>query len=139
MMMNPEKTHAVVYCEGSFNTLNGKTAHGLVRFSLRFNVLSVIDSKYHGEDSGMILDGKPNHIPIASDLEESMQIAKEKGIAVSALIIGLAPDGGRMPQSAIPVIENAIKMGMDVYNGLHDFLSENKTLMALSEEHHCAG
>ena len=85
----------------------------------------------------MILDGKPNHIPIASDLEESMQIAKEKGIAVSALIIGLAPDGGRMPQSAIPVIENAIKMGMDVYNGLHDFLSENKTLMALSEEHHC--
>jgi uncharacterized NAD-dependent epimerase/dehydratase family protein len=137
MMMNPKNTHAIVYCEGSFNTPNGKTAHGLVRFSRRFNILSIIDSKYHGEDSGMILDGKPNHIPIETDLEKSVQMARENGITVSALIIGLAPDGGRMPQSAIPVIEKAIKMGMDVYSGLHDFLSDNKSLTELSKEHHC--
>ena len=27
---------ALVYCEGAFNTPNGKTAHGLVRFTERY-------------------------------------------------------------------------------------------------------
>ena len=28
--------NAIVYCEGAFATLNGKTAHGLVRFCRRY-------------------------------------------------------------------------------------------------------
>jgi len=28
-----KKDQAIVYCEGAFNTPNGKTAHGLVRFT----------------------------------------------------------------------------------------------------------
>lgn len=37
---------AIVYCEGAFNTTNGKTAHGLVRFTERYKVIAVIDSRY---------------------------------------------------------------------------------------------
>ena len=44
--------NAIVYCEGMFNTLNGKTAHGLVRFTKRYKILSVIDSRYAGLDAG---------------------------------------------------------------------------------------
>ena len=29
-------TKAIVYCEEAFNTPNGKTAHGLVRFTERY-------------------------------------------------------------------------------------------------------
>ncbi len=61
-MLSP-KENAVVYCEGAFNTPNGKTAHGLVRFTERYKICAVIDSRYHGSDSGMILDGRPNGIP----------------------------------------------------------------------------
>ena len=37
---------ALVFCEGAFNTPEGKTAHGLVRFTERYEVLGVIDSNY---------------------------------------------------------------------------------------------
>jgi uncharacterized NAD-dependent epimerase/dehydratase family protein len=131
------KHNATVYCEGSFNTPNGKTAHGLVRFSQRYRILSIIDSLYQGKDSGKVLDGKTNHIPIAKDLDESLQIAEKNGVAISDFIIGLAPDGGRMPQSAIHVIGSALKKGMNVISGLHDFISDNKELVTLAKENQC--
>jgi len=131
------KHNATVYCEGSFNTPNGKTAHGLVRFSLRYRILSIIDSLYQGKDSGKVLDGKTNHIPIVKDLDESLQIAEKNGVAISDFIIGLAPDGGRMPQSAIHAIGSALKKGMNVISGLHDFISDYKELVALAQENQC--
>ena len=47
--------NAIIYCEGAFNTTNGKTAHGLVRFTDRYRVLSVIDSRYAGQDAGELV------------------------------------------------------------------------------------
>jgi len=47
---------AVVYCQGAFNTTNGKTAHGLVRRSERYDVVCVIDSGWAGQDAGQVLD-----------------------------------------------------------------------------------
>ena len=44
--------NAIVYCEGAFGTTNGKTAHGLVRFTRRYRVLSVVDSGFAGRDAG---------------------------------------------------------------------------------------
>ncbi len=56
--------NAIVYCDNAFNTPNGKTAHGLVRFTERYKILSVIDSNHAGKDAGQVLDNKPNNIPI---------------------------------------------------------------------------
>jgi uncharacterized NAD-dependent epimerase/dehydratase family protein len=50
--------NAIVYCEGAFNTPNGKTAHGLVRFCRRYRIVAVVDSRYAGRDAGDVLDGK---------------------------------------------------------------------------------
>ena len=60
--------NALVYAEGAFNTPNGKTAHGLIRFTERYRVLGVLDSRYAGKDAGEILDGKPAGIPVFRDL-----------------------------------------------------------------------
>ena len=56
-MTEPEfpEGNAIVYCEGAFGTTNGKTAHGLVRRSKRYRVLSVVDSKSAGVDAGSAL------------------------------------------------------------------------------------
>ena len=35
---------AIVYCEGNFGKIDGKTANGLVRHSQAYRILSVIDS-----------------------------------------------------------------------------------------------
>ena len=48
---------ALVYAAGAFNTPNGKTAHGLVRFTERYEVVGVIDHVYAGHDAGEI-DGR---------------------------------------------------------------------------------
>ena len=43
---------AVVYCEANFGAIDGKTANGLVRFSEKYEILSIIDSEQAGLDSG---------------------------------------------------------------------------------------
>ena len=49
-----EGPQAIVYCEGAFRTTNGKTAHGLVRRTERYRILSVVDSTSSGNDAGVL-------------------------------------------------------------------------------------
>ena len=69
---------AIVYCDGFFNTPSGKTAHGLVRHTRRYQVLSVIDAAYAGKDAREVLDGKATGIPVVADLAGAVADAKEK-------------------------------------------------------------
>ena len=57
---------AIVFCEGAFNTPNGKTAHGLVRRTRRYELLSIIDSNHAGSDAGEVLDGRPAGVPVVA-------------------------------------------------------------------------
>jgi uncharacterized NAD-dependent epimerase/dehydratase family protein len=121
---------AVVYCEGAFGTPNGKTAHGLVRRTRRYRVLSVVDSRHAGSDAGMVLDGKHAGIPVLATVEEAVEAGRE----ATHLVIGLAPDGGRLPSAARRDVKEAIGLGLSVDSGLHDFLSEDPEMAALAEK-----
>lgn len=132
MTFSPEG-NAVIYCEGSFGTPNGKTAHGLVRRTTRYHVLSILDSKYAGSDAGQILDGKPNGLLIYHNLQAAMDAALKTGSPATHFVMGLAPDGGRLsPEHRKAVIE-AIEAGLHVDSGLHDFLSENTDFITLAK------
>jgi uncharacterized NAD-dependent epimerase/dehydratase family protein len=131
--MNPPLDgNAIVYCEGSFATTNGKTAHGLVRFTRRYRVLSVIDSQMAGTDAGLVLDGKPKNIPIVGDLPAALRHAEGRGEPATHLVIGLAPDGGRLPSRARRDVLQAIRAGLHVDSGLHDFLSLDADIASLA-------
>jgi uncharacterized NAD-dependent epimerase/dehydratase family protein len=117
--------NAIVYCEGAFNTTNGKTAHGLVRFTERYRIAAVVDSKYRGCDAGEILDGKSNGIPVVGDLPTALKSAEDRNLDATHLVIGLAPDGGRLDFSVRKDLELAIESGLNIDSGLHDFLSED--------------
>jgi len=121
---------AVVYCEGAFNTPNGKTAHGLVRRTRRYRVLSVVDSRHAGRDAGTVLDGRSAGIPVLGSVEEAVGDGRE----ATHLVIGLAPDGGRLPSAAREDVKKAVELGLNVDCGLHDFLSEDPELAALAEK-----
>ncbi len=121
---------ALVYCEGAFNTPNGKTAHGLVRFTERYKILGVIDSKYAGQDAGEVLDGRPAGILIFDSLDSAIKTVGKP----EYFIIGLAPDGGRLPAEAWRYIFEAANSGINIDSGLHDFLSNNKQLMKIAHE-----
>ena len=102
---------ALVYCEGAFNTPNGKTAHGLVRFTERYEVVGVVDSKYAGKDAGDVLDGKPNGIPVFRSVTAATRSLTETKKLPSYFVIGLAPDGGRLPIAAKSAVKEALEMG----------------------------
>lgn len=127
--------NALIFCEGAFNTPNGKTAHGLVRRTKRYNVLSVIDANYASRDSGVVLDGKSNNIPIFPHLEDALEAAKKYGSEPSHFVIGLAPDGGRLNPEHRKAVKEAIEAGLNIDSGLHDFLSEDPEFKKLASRH----
>ena len=127
--------NAIVYCEGAFNTPNGKTSHGLVRFTHRYRILSVIDSRYAGMDAADVLDGKSKNIPIYASIVEAVQASQQANHPATHLVVGLAPDGGRLSIEARLDIQKAIEKGLNVDCGLHDFLSEDPEMAALAARH----
>ena len=124
---------AIVYCEGAFNTTNGKTAHGLVRFTSRYEIVAVIDSKYAGKDAGEVLDGKKNGIPVVKSVDDAIVTALSKGIQLKTMVIGIAPDGGRFEKSQRKDIVLALESGLNIDSGLHDFLGDDPEFSKIAD------
>jgi uncharacterized NAD-dependent epimerase/dehydratase family protein len=124
---------AILWCDGAFNTPEGKTAHGLVRFTRRYQVLSVIDTRHAGRDAAEVLDGTAKGIPVVRDLAEALADAARRGITPTHFVVGMAPDGGRLPDAGRATAKQAIEAGLNVDCGLHDFLTEDPVLSAAAE------
>jgi uncharacterized NAD-dependent epimerase/dehydratase family protein len=133
-MSKPLDGNAIVYCEGAFNTPNGKTAHGLVRFTRRYRVCAVIDSRHAGHDAGEVLDNRTAGIPVVASLDDAMAAAEGAGAAATHFVVGLAPDGGRLSAAARADVTGAIEAGLNVDCGLHDFLTEDPAIAPLARE-----
>jgi uncharacterized NAD-dependent epimerase/dehydratase family protein len=127
--------NAIIYCENAFNTTNGKTAHGLVRRTRRYRVLSVVDSRYAGHDAGQVLDGKPVNIPVLPDIYTAIKAAQSTAHPATHLVIGLAPDGGRLNEIARQDVIRVIQAGLNVDCGLHDFMTEDPEMIRLATRH----
>lgn len=122
--------NAVVYCEGVFGTPYGKTAHGLVRRTRRYRVLSVVDSRLAGRDAGEVLDGRARGVPVL-ELEAALAASAGDGERrATHFVVGLATDGGRLPAECRPHVLRAIEAGLHVDSGLHDFLGEDPEIAA---------
>ena len=120
-----ERSTAVVYCEGNFGALDGKTANGLVRHSERYEILSVIDGTQAGADSGVVLGDGPNGIPVCRDLDAAVEHA---GGVPDHFIFGMAPSSGMLSPAERTVVLDAIQRGMSIVNGLHEFLNDDEEL-----------
>jgi uncharacterized NAD-dependent epimerase/dehydratase family protein len=125
-------TTAVVYCEANFGANDGKTANGLVRHSEKYEILSVIDSEKAGLDSGEVLGDRPNGIPICADLDAAIALA---GRVPDFFIVGVAPTSGRLSSHEREVVLGAIGRGMNIVNGLHEFLNDDPEFAAARAAH----
>jgi uncharacterized NAD-dependent epimerase/dehydratase family protein len=126
---------AIVYCQGAYGTTNGKTAHGLVRRTNRYRVLSVVDALHDGQDAGEVLDGVHRDIPVLASIQAAVQAAKDEGNPASHLVMGVAPDGGRLTPEMRTDFMAAIRQGLHLDSGLHDFVSEDPELSGLARQH----
>jgi len=120
---------AVVYCEANFGAIDGKTANGLVRHSEKYEILSVIDSEKAGLDTGVVLGGEPNAIPVCRDLAAALAHA---GTLPDYFIFGMAPATGMLSTHERGLVLEAMGLGMNIVNGLHEFLNEDPEFAAMS-------
>jgi uncharacterized NAD-dependent epimerase/dehydratase family protein len=126
--------NAIVWCEGAFLTPNGKTAHGLVRRTARYRVVGLVDRRHAGGDAGTLLDGHARGIPVHTDIDAAVEGARKAGTPATHMVVGLAPDGGRLPVHGKVAVKAAIRQGLHVDSGLHDFLGDDAELVALAHE-----
>lgn len=126
-----EKSNAIVITAGYLDTNSGKTAHGLIRGSERFNVVGVIDEKFAGKDAGQVLDKKKRGIPVYASIAD---FKAKSTVEAKYCIIGVATKGGVIPDSMRATLKEALENGYSLVNGLHDYVSEHKELADLAKQ-----
>lgn len=115
--------------KGIFGAIDGKTANGLVRHSEKYEILSVIDSTQAGLDAGFVLGEAPNAIPICRNLADALAHA---GHVPAFFIFGMAPASGMLSSHERGLVLEAMDVGMNIVNGLHEFLNDDPVFAAAS-------
>jgi uncharacterized NAD-dependent epimerase/dehydratase family protein len=112
-----------ILAEGEFGYHHAKTAMGVLRYG-RDPVVAVLDSTRAGRSVAEWLPGR--HVPIVASLAEALAMPDPP----TALLIGIAPTGGRLPDSWRATLLEAIGAGLEVHSGLHTFLGDDPELAA---------
>ena len=106
-----------VLAEGQFSFHHGKTAMGVIRYG-KDPVVAVIDSTNAARSVAEYL-GPRFDIPIVDSFDDALALRP------TALLIGIAPTGGRLPAEWRQVIRTAIDAGLDILSGLHTFIGDD--------------
>ena len=119
--MQADTRRFLILAEEKFSPLRSKTANAAIVY-LRENVLGVIDSTKAGKTAQDIL-GYGGSIPVVSSMEEGLRLDP------THLLIGIAPPGGRLPESWKKDIMRALSAGVHILSGLHTILSDDPEIM----------
>jgi uncharacterized NAD-dependent epimerase/dehydratase family protein len=122
-MRPTDRRRLLILAEGEFGPHSAKTAYGVIRYG-RDDVVAVLDSTRAGENVDSYLPG--HDIPIVASLGEALALPMRP----DALLIGIAPTGGRLPATWRTVIADAIAAGLDVLSGLHTFVGDDPEFAA---------
>ncbi len=126
MYLKPSARLAI-YAQGEFGKGHSKTAEGVIRYA-RNPIAAVIDKSEAGNSVKSAV-GIECPAPIVASIEDALQHKPD------ALLLGTAWTGGHMPESWREDIITALENGLDVVNGLHDFLSDDPKIVAVAQEH----
>ncbi len=116
----------LILAEGLFGPLTSKTANSCIRYTPD-RVVAVLDSRRAGKTAQDIL-GFGGAIPIVGSVEEALTYGP------TALLIGIAPQGGKLPETWRDMLRTAICNGMEIWSGLHTFIGDDAELATLAAE-----
>jgi uncharacterized NAD-dependent epimerase/dehydratase family protein len=114
-------------CEGKFGPLTSKTANAVIRYAPD-KCAAVLDTTQAGRTAQDLL-GFGGALPVVATLAEG------RALGGTALLIGIAPQGGQLPAPWRAIIVEALTHGMDVWSGLHVFLGDDPEFAALAAAH----
>jgi uncharacterized NAD-dependent epimerase/dehydratase family protein len=126
-----QKSKAVILTAGYLDTSNGKTAHGLIRGTERFEIVGVIDAKHAGKDAGEVLDGQKRNIPVYGSLQD---FRAQSSQPAKYCVIGVATKGGVIPETLRAMLQDALEHDLSIVNGLHDYVSDHPELVAIAQQ-----
>jgi uncharacterized NAD-dependent epimerase/dehydratase family protein len=115
------KKRYLVLAEGkSHDPHYGKTARGVIKYASD-PVVAILDSTHAGET----YDG----IPVVGTVNDALCFNP------TTAIVGVATQGGRFPPAWRELLKSCISKGLDVENGLHEFLSDDPEMAELARRH----
>jgi uncharacterized NAD-dependent epimerase/dehydratase family protein len=117
----------LILAEGQFGPMTSKTANGCIRYSPE-RVLGVLDTRHAGKTAQDVL-GFGGEIPVFATLAEGLRRKP------NALLIGIAPQGGRLPDAWRDTIRGALTHGLDIWSGLHTFIGDDPEFAGLAKQH----
>jgi uncharacterized NAD-dependent epimerase/dehydratase family protein len=98
----------------------GKTGRGVIRYGNE-PVVAILDSERAGET----YEG----IPVVGAVNDALCFNP------TTALVGVATEGGRFPPAWREILKSCIAKGLDVENGLHEFLSTDPELSELAVRH----
>jgi uncharacterized NAD-dependent epimerase/dehydratase family protein len=115
-------TRYLILAEGfSADPHYGKTMRGVLRYR-RDAVVAILDSARAAGDTE---DG----VPVVQTLDEGLRFDP------NTALVGVAPQGGRFPPAWRDLLRGCIERGLDIENGLHEFLADDSELRELAVRH----
>ncbi|NQV38139.1 MAG: DUF1611 domain-containing protein [Candidatus Marinimicrobia bacterium] len=115
-----------ILAEGSFSYIYSKTGNTLIRYKEQ-DVVGVIDSRYQGKTVQDVL-GYGGDIPVVSGIDELFKYKPDM------LVLGNAPQGGRVSGHYKSEIFKAISHGLDIISGMHEFISDDPEFIQMAEK-----
>ena len=114
-------TKYLVLAEGrSGDPHHGKTARGVMRYAPE-KVVALLDTERAGETE--------EGFPIVGSVNDALCFNP------TTALVGVATAGGRFPPAFREQIRSSIAKGLDVENGLHEFLTSDTELVDLARKH----
>lgn len=117
-----------IFAEGLWAESDAKTGHGVLRFGDR-DVACVIDSTRAGERSAEVVPFARRDVPIVADVDAAV------ALGATAILIGVAPSGGRLTPAWREALLHGMSQGLDVEAGLHTLLADDPDLAAAADQY----
>lgn len=125
-MTIPPRHRFLILADGQFDPLTSKTANSCIRYFPE-RIVGVFDRAKAGRTVQEVL-GFGGAIPVTGDFAQGLAL----GGGATAVLIGIAPAGGRLPPEWRAWLRLAIERGLEIWSGLHTFIGDDPELGALA-------
>lgn len=116
----------LILADGQLDPFSAKTAACLLRYRGE-EVVAVLDRQHAGRTTDAVL-GVPAAVPVVATLEEALALRPD------TLVIGIAPQGGVLPQEWRGILTGSLRAGLSILSGLHVFLGDDPELRSLAAQ-----
>lgn len=110
----------LILADGDFGPMTSKTANSVIRYRPD-QVVAVLDRQQAGKTVQEVL-GFGGSTPVVGSMAEGLERKPTE------VLIGIAPQGGRLPEEWRQWLAEALDAGCDLWSGLHTFLADDPLL-----------